>query len=356
MYNISLLVRLLCFLLLTCFAEQSFGMRSIGTFESVRRDPISRTPSSCPLTPCLTISKAKLNIRVQGTIPSSHMPGSSTSTVRTYSMPPRGISKSFTMPIFSSLSTTSAFTKGSILSSTSLNDLISCRTPDISEVVATYSTPSFSTSSLLPYTRTLPTKKPEGVIRSILVGDVNDVSGIEAVKTYLPEIRNILGIDFAVVNADNAAGGLGLTPETAGELFLYGADVLTGGNHIFDKPSIHKVIENPKILRPENLEFFAGPLTTSSIISERVPGTGIFEITLPNGETIVVYHILGTADMKPMLYDVSRKLKPTNPFPALSRFFEEYRLVGVHGPATAKPVNAIIIDVHAQCPIQKQLM
>ncbi len=86
-----------------------------------------------------------------------------------------------------------------------------------------------------------------------MVGDVVGRPGRQAVKRVLPELRRELGLDFVVVNGENAAGGFGITEGTADELLAAGADVLTGGNHTFDKQEVIPFIDGETpILRPAN--------------------------------------------------------------------------------------------------------
>ncbi|MCX6003193.1 MAG: TIGR00282 family metallophosphoesterase [Chloroflexi bacterium] len=72
----------------------------------------------------------------------------------------------------------------------------------------------------------------------LVVGDVIGKPGRQALAKFLPEIKQEHGVDLTVVNAENVAGGIGVTPETAEELLKAGADVLTSGNHVW----AHKVI------------------------------------------------------------------------------------------------------------------
>ncbi|MEE8518817.1 MAG: YmdB family metallophosphoesterase, partial [Dehalococcoidia bacterium] len=72
-------------------------------------------------------------------------------------------------------------------------------------------------------------------MRVLMVGDVVGRPGRRALDHVLPELRRELGLDFVVVNGENAAAGFGLTDDTADELFAAGATVISGGNHTFDQ-------------------------------------------------------------------------------------------------------------------------
>ena len=69
-------------------------------------------------------------------------------------------------------------------------------------------------------------------MRILVIGDVIGKPGREALNTFLPQIKQEYEVDLTIVNAENSAGGIGVTPETAEELLKAGADVLTSGNHI----------------------------------------------------------------------------------------------------------------------------
>src|SRR5579871_3760687 len=77
--------------------------------------------------------------------------------------------------------------------------------------------------------------------------------GREAVTRYVPELRARLRLDLVIVNAENAAGGYGLTERLCGEFYECGVDVLTTGNHVWDQRELIGYIgRDPRLLRPEN--------------------------------------------------------------------------------------------------------
>src|ERR1700675_4406029 len=91
-------------------------------------------------------------------------------------------------------------------------------------------------------------------MRILLCGDVMARPGGEAVAPYLPRLRRDLGLDFVVVNGENAAGGFGITDKICAELYAAGADVITTGNHVWDRREIIPYIGgDPRLLRPLNL-------------------------------------------------------------------------------------------------------
>jgi len=90
-------------------------------------------------------------------------------------------------------------------------------------------------------------------MKILAIGDIIGKPGRRAVKEILPALKLGLGVDFVIANGENAAGGKGLTPDTADELFSYGIDVITSGNHIFAQSDIIPMLESPApVLRPLN--------------------------------------------------------------------------------------------------------
>ncbi len=91
------------------------------------------------------------------------------------------------------------------------------------------------------------------IVRILFVSDVVGKPGRRILKERLPGLLTDFQVDFCVVNAENAAGGLGLTAEVAEEFFGLGVHVLTSGNHIWNKREIFDLIPHePRILRPAN--------------------------------------------------------------------------------------------------------
>jgi metallophosphoesterase (TIGR00282 family) len=87
----------------------------------------------------------------------------------------------------------------------------------------------------------------------LFVGDIVASAGRRTLKALLPDLREELGLDFVVANGENAAGGIGITPKHASELFAAGVDVITLGNHTYRHREIWPYLdEQPYILRPAN--------------------------------------------------------------------------------------------------------
>ena len=102
-------------------------------------------------------------------------------------------------------------------------------------------------------------------MRILFLGDVVGRTGREAVAAALPRLREALRPDLAVVNAENASHGFGLGPDMARGLFEAGADVLTLGNHAWDrKELIPYIADTPRLIRP--LNFPPGTPGTGSVV------------------------------------------------------------------------------------------
>ena len=121
----------------------------------------------------------------------------------------------------------------------------------------------------------------------LMVGDVYGESGRAAVAKLLPKLRREHAIDFCVVNVENAAGGFGVTAPIARQVLEHGADVMTSGNHIWDKKEIVAyIVKENLLLRPAN--FPAG-----------TPGAGF--ITVKCGpHKVAVLNLMGRVFMLPI--------------------------------------------------------
>ena len=116
---------------------------------------------------------------------------------------------------------------------------------------------------------------PSKDISILVIGDIVGKPGRQAVKDLLPDLRRQYGLDVVIANAENAAGGFGVTPATAAELLDSGVDVITSGNHIWAQKEIIPCLDSKMpILRPLNYP-------------QGVPGRGYItmrRILDPNGD------------------------------------------------------------------------
>lgn len=102
----------------------------------------------------------------------------------------------------------------------------------------------------------------------LFVGDVVGAPGRKAVRVLLPKLRARCGVDMVVANGENAAGGAGITQETAAELFAAGVDIITSGDHLWDQKEVTELLlKEPRFVRPIN--YPAGTLGQGSTIWQR---------------------------------------------------------------------------------------
>ena len=156
------------------------------------------------------------------------------------------------------------------------------------------------------------------ILRILAVGDVVGQSGLDFLRRHLPALRKLHGIHFTVVNGENAASN-GLLPEQAQDIFSAGADVITLGNHTWDKRQILAFMEDcPYLLRPANY-------------TNRVPGRGWGIFDGPQGLRIRVVNLIGRCEMNSNF---------DNPFfrmdQILARQEADVTLVDFHAEATSE--------------------
>ena len=119
----------------------------------------------------------------------------------------------------------------------------------------------------------------------LFIGDIFASGGRAIVADNLNRLITEYKIDLAIANAENSAGGFGITPLVAEELLALGLDVLTGGNHSFDRREIHDYYPHqPRLLRPANYP-------------NGLPGSGIYAGTARNGAPYAVMSLQGRAHM-----------------------------------------------------------
>ena len=155
------------------------------------------------------------------------------------------------------------------------------------------------------------------------IGDIVGRPGRSMVKEHLKKLREEFGVDFVIANYENASHGFGLTSKNAQELFGAGIDVMTGGNHSFDKKEIAPLFETMELLRPHNYP-------------DAMPGTGVkmYEV---NGSRLGVVNVMGHYTM-PMA---------DNPFICAQKAVEGLKEEGA---------EVIFMDVHAEASSEKRAM
>lgn len=155
------------------------------------------------------------------------------------------------------------------------------------------------------------------------IGDIVGRPGREMLKEHLLNIKETEKLDFVIVNYENASHGFGLTQKNCNELFAYGIDVMTGGNHSWDKKDIIPLFDTHEILRPHNYP-------------EEVSGTGckVYDVC---GEKLAVLNLMGHYSMP----------YSDNAFRCALKTVEELNEQGVKN---------IFIDFHAEATSEKRAM
>ncbi|WP_457639447.1 TIGR00282 family metallophosphoesterase [Persephonella sp.] len=158
-------------------------------------------------------------------------------------------------------------------------------------------------------------------MRFLCIGDVIGRTGRNALKRFLPEVKQQYKPDFIVLNGENAAGGFGITKKVFDELLSMEIDVITSGNHIYDKKEIVQFIDSePRLLRPANYP----PEALGR-------GYGIYE---KNGKKVAVINLMGRAFMGIPL---------DCPFRKFDEIYEEVK----------NSVDYIVVDFHAEATSEK---
>ena len=161
-------------------------------------------------------------------------------------------------------------------------------------------------------------------MKILFIGDIVGSPGREIVTGRLADIVQTRQIDLVIANGENSASGFGITPRIAEQLFAAGIDVLTGGNHIWDRKEIVDYIpSHPRLLRPANF-------------ADINPGSGLFLGTARNGVPYAVLNLQGRIFMSPN----------DCPFRAADR--ELARI--------PPEVRVIFVDMHAETTSEKEAM
>ncbi len=158
-------------------------------------------------------------------------------------------------------------------------------------------------------------------MRIAFIGDIIGRPGRSIIKENLKALRQEHKIDFVIANYENASHGFGLTAKNAAELFNSGIDVMTGGNHTWDRREIHALFDKYELLRPHNYP-------------AEVSGTGCktYEVA---GEKLAVFNLMGHFGM-PMV---------DNPFRCATDTVSMLKEEGVKN---------IFIDMHAEATAEKR--
>lgn len=161
-------------------------------------------------------------------------------------------------------------------------------------------------------------------MKFLFIGDIVGEAGRRMVTRFVPILREKHQLDVVIANVENMAGGFGMTPDTCQELSQCGVDVMTGGNHTFDKKEGVTVLESdPYVLRPGNYP-------------EGTPGAGSCLFTNTKGKKLGVINVMGRVFMDPL----------ECPFRTAEKLIQ---------PLLEK-TKVILIDVHAEATSEKVAM
>jgi 2',3'-cyclic-nucleotide 2'-phosphodiesterase len=159
----------------------------------------------------------------------------------------------------------------------------------------------------------------------LFLGDVVGRAGRSSILNNIEKIKKEYDINFTIINCDNASAGFGINQNAHDELIKNGADVLTGGDHVWDQKNTNIISQSKNLLRPINYP-------------SQIPGSGarIFEI---GQKKILVAHILGQVFIKENL---------NCPFAEMEKITNNYKL--------GKNIDAIFVDFHAEATSEKMAM
>jgi metallophosphoesterase (TIGR00282 family) len=161
-------------------------------------------------------------------------------------------------------------------------------------------------------------------MRILFLGDIVGRSGRDAFLEHVPGLRRQLALDLVVVNGENASHGFGLSPDMARALLTAGADVITLGNHAWDRREIIPYLEEERrVIRPVNF-----PPGT--------PGHGAVVVDVPGNRRALVINAMGRLFMDPL----------DDPFRAIQAELAKHKL--------GQTIHAAILDIHCEATSEKQ--
>jgi len=163
-------------------------------------------------------------------------------------------------------------------------------------------------------------------MKLLFCGDVAGAAGRKAVKKFIPLLRQKLGLDGVIINGENAAHGLGLTPKTYQELVQTGADVITMGNHTFDKMDVIKIWQSDNIL------------VRALNYPDGTAGKGYHVAQIAN-KRVAVAQVLGRTFM-------NSKIEVADPFQAIQTFIQQHK----------SEYDILVVDFHAETTAEKVVM
>ena len=161
-------------------------------------------------------------------------------------------------------------------------------------------------------------------MKILFIGDIFGKPGRDVAQRAIPALVAAHGIDLVIANVENSAAGFGVTGDIAETILKYGVDVMTSGNHVWDKKEVLEYIpRQPRLLRPAN--YPAG-----------VPGRGTWIGTTRTGEPVAVINVMGRVFMAPL----------DDPFAVVLKEIE----------AARARARVIVVDFHAEATSEKVAM
>ena len=169
----------------------------------------------------------------------------------------------------------------------------------------------------------------------LAIGDIIGRPGVEFIKGRLREIRKQYNVDFVVANGENSAPGNGVDPESAETILAAGVDMITTGNHVWQKKSIYKTLdESPYLLRPANYP-------------DEVPGRG-YTVVNVSGVRVLVMCVMGTVYMDALAC----------PFRTVEKILarEQNIIETASGRAVRLNYDIALLEIHAEATSEKNAL
>jgi metallophosphoesterase (TIGR00282 family) len=161
-------------------------------------------------------------------------------------------------------------------------------------------------------------------LRILFIADVVGAPGRRALQERLAGLRSELGVDVCVVNGENAADGIGITPRLAEQILAMGVDAITLGNHAFRRSEIGEYLAtSERVVRPANT-------------SRSTPGRGVAVVAAANGARLGVINVLGSLFLHPA----------TSMFEVIDELVDEVR----------QETPIVLVDVHAEATSEKSAL
>jgi metallophosphoesterase (TIGR00282 family) len=159
-------------------------------------------------------------------------------------------------------------------------------------------------------------------MKILFIGDIVGKPGRQAIKKGVPQLKKEFAVDLTIANAENAAGGFGITKAIGEELFSLGIDILTSGNHIWDKKeAIEYITMENRLLRPANYP-------------SDVPGHGSIITKTKDGIKVAILNVSGRVFMNDL----------DSPFTTAKKEIADLK----------KETNLIMVDFHAEATSEKE--